>query len=335
MDSRPDEAYAPSSPLVLSLLSLLAPTHNPLPPEGLSPDKAQRLSLASSFAQGAAEACVIWSHKPATSPSSFTRSALHPDVPADLEVPLAYCVLSLYQYLHCGNIKEMTECTEKALDAAIKLSLHKKSEHASNISMEARSRAWWITVGNAAIHAPKHAWLTLRVQYLCVCHAAMAGCKVRMKHLLSKSRADRLTQPPTRPIDHSEIQTPFPTSLYVPGVSDHALIPQKVHCDSSPSQTWDRYIRAEETLVAATLLLVALVKGFHSEEAVPSFQQSIKVLDDIIKYQISQLADARTTGLPSDGSPESRLASCLHEVTHIRLMRSDPSSALGSDCSRN
>lgn len=75
--------------------------------------------------------------------------------------------------------------------------------------------------------------------------------------------------------------------------------------------------------MAATLLLVALVKGFHSDTAIPSFRHSLGVLDNLIKSQLNQLPNATPVVLAHDCSPESKLAKCLHNITRMRLMRSD------------
>ncbi|KAM6529528.1 hypothetical protein FALCPG4_007660 [Fusarium falciforme] len=264
-ENQPDAVYEPSSPLILSLLSILVSGKEQDSTAGLPPGTPPRIRLANSFAQCAAEACEISSETRNTGSPSFIRSSAHPSVPIELEVPLAFCVLSLFQYLYCGNIKEMTRFAEKAIDSAIRLSLHKQERKDGDLIAEAKSRAWWMT-------------------YLCMCHASTVSCK-----------------PPLRSINLADVQTPFPTSSYRPRV-------------------WDRYIRAEETLVAATLLLVALVKGFHSEAAIPSFRQSLEVLNNLINSQLTQLNEVTAGVTALSDIPESRLADCLHNITRMRLM---------------
>lgn len=47
---------------------------------------------------------------------------------------------------------------------------------------------------------------------------------------------------------------------------------------------WAQYISAEETLVAVTLLLVALVKGNDAESEVPTLNRNIRLLDKVITH---------------------------------------------------
>jgi hypothetical protein len=82
---------------------------------------------------------------------------------------------------------------------------------------------------------------------------------------------------------------------------------------------WVRFIRAEETLVAATLLLVALVKGVESEAAVPSFNQSLSLLEGVISHQLATLPELSSAG-PTAQSPEAILSSSLHALIRVRLM---------------
>lgn len=151
VDHSSDGVYEPSSPLILALLSLLVPSTASQSPDGLAPDATQPIGLAYSFAQCAAEACDISSNMRVENSPSFIRSSAHPSMPVELEVPLAFCVLSLYQYLHCGNITEMTRFAEKALDSALGLSLHKERDESNTFSAEAKRRAWWMTVSTSMI----------------------------------------------------------------------------------------------------------------------------------------------------------------------------------------
>ncbi|KAF6827755.1 hypothetical protein CMUS01_08857 [Colletotrichum musicola] len=84
------------------------------------------------------------------------------------------------------------------------------------------------------------------------------------------------------------------------------------------SQIWELYIRAEEALVASTLLLVALVKGFNSQTAVPSFRRNIRVLDEVISFQLTKVDSERQH---ATSLPESRDADCLLSTSRTRLMR--------------
>ncbi|KXH52370.1 hypothetical protein CSAL01_11077, partial [Colletotrichum salicis] len=102
----------------------------------------------------------------------------------------------------------------------------------------------------------------------------------------------------------SSFETPYPDSGEVPEI-------------------WAQYIRAEEALVAATLMLAALLKRFNSESTASSFHRNIGTLDAIITHQLNQssLGQLRAPELlvPVD-NPESRLAICLRITTRARLM---------------
>ncbi|KAG7404132.1 hypothetical protein Forpe1208_v015629 [Fusarium oxysporum f. sp. rapae] len=264
LTSQADAVYNPSSPLILSLLSILFAVQQPGSNAGFSPGHP-RLTLANSFAQRATEACEFLSEGQSAKFPFSVLSPVHPRVPTELETPLAFCVLSLFQYLYCGNIEEMTRFAERAVDSAIRLSLHRQPCKGGDFLAEAKSRAWWMT-------------------YLTMCHASNVSCK-----------------PPSRPINVADVQTPFPTSSYRPKV-------------------WDNYIRAEETLTAATLLLVALVKGFRSEAAIPSFRQGLDTLNKLILSQLIQLGQTKFVDQASNDIPEFRLADCLHTITRMRLL---------------
>ncbi|KAF6832233.1 hypothetical protein CPLU01_06332 [Colletotrichum plurivorum] len=80
---------------------------------------------------------------------------------------------------------------------------------------------------------------------------------------------------------------------------------------------WELYIRTEEALVASTLLLVALVKGFNSQTAVPSFRRNIRVLNEVISFQLTKVDSERQH---ATSLPESRDADCLLSTSRIRLM---------------
>ncbi|KAF7556532.1 hypothetical protein G7Z17_g1337 [Cylindrodendrum hubeiense] len=137
--------YEPSSPLILAMLSILVllPHSND---ENPSDETGQELraGYAQSLAQCAIECIGIASGMDTPGLPSFSRPPVHPNVPIELETPMAFCVLSVYQYLHHGNIGKMIQMAEGAFDSSTRLSLHKQDRDDSPFS-EARRRTWWIT----------------------------------------------------------------------------------------------------------------------------------------------------------------------------------------------
>ncbi|KAF9877522.1 hypothetical protein CkaCkLH20_05222 [Colletotrichum karsti] len=220
-------AYNPSSPLLLSLLSILTliPATNTQPPD------PSLKSTAESLAQKALAA--IDTFIPSTSPST-----LHAHLPQSFETALTYCVLSLFQYLHRGDIEEMTRLAEKGFELARRL-VEEGVERYEGVYDEALRRMWWMS-------------------YVCLCQASIS---------------------------------------------------------------WRQYILAEETLVSATLLLVALIKGIPSESAIPSFNRNIHLLESLITHQLDALAPCTSI---EDGQqhqdPESKLEASLGVTSRIRLM---------------
>lgn len=91
--------------------------------------------------------------------------------------------------------------------------------------------------------------------------------------------------------------------------------------DFRKSLNWIQYIRAEETLVAATLLLVALVTGSGSEAATPAFRRSLSFMNTVIDKQLSCLSVCNDLESSTSASPEDRLMQSLRAMTLIRLMR--------------
>jgi hypothetical protein len=91
------------------------------------------------------------------------------------------------------------------------------------------------------------------------------------------------------------------------------------------SKIWEQYISAEETLTAATLLLVALVKGSDSKSDIPAFNRNIRQLDNVITHQLATLSDAVPASQDASHSAEERLAIALRITTQIRLHRYRPS----------
>jgi hypothetical protein len=120
--------------------------------------------------------------------------------------------------------------------------------------------------------------------YLCMCNASAVSCK-----------------PPTKSVDVNSVRIPYPTI-------------------GRDKEVWIRYIRAEETLVAATLLLVALVTGVSTEAAIPAFNRSLHTLKDLLSHQLAVHSATPELGLSEVTSSETRLAHCLHILTRVRLM---------------
>ncbi|OIW34945.1 hypothetical protein CONLIGDRAFT_32006 [Coniochaeta ligniaria NRRL 30616] len=216
------------------------------------------------------------------SPSSL-RSPVHPHVPLEVETPMALCLISMYQYLHHGNATKMRQLAEEAFDSSVKLSLHIIPHDDTNFS-EARRRTWWMTVSpfSGELLIPPKHYL----QYLCMCNASIISC-----------------EPPTRPMMINTFTTPYPST-------------------ENDSEVWRKYIRAEETLVSATLLLVALLKGFSSTTFIVAFRQNIHLLNTIIESQLDGLDAGGTQSMDSSQSPEMRVGNCLRRLTWIRLASS-------------
>jgi hypothetical protein len=240
-----DGIYEPSSPLILALLSLLVPITASQSPDGLAPDATPHISLAYSFAQCAAEACDVSSNIFANNPPSSITSPTHPHVPVELEVPLAFCLLSLYQYLHHGNITDMTMFAKKAYDSAIRLSLHKGCEESSTVNAEAKRRAWWMTVSTSMI---SYLVFSANVSLVSLCmsriHSQLQGKtppKINSPPIqrLQPVRArvcvqySQHKQPPVPAINVKDIPTPYPTSKYSPWVSIYRYTLESRMADST------------------------------------------------------------------------------------------------------
>ncbi|KAH7118334.1 hypothetical protein EDB81DRAFT_238988 [Dactylonectria macrodidyma] len=259
--------YEPSSPLILALLSILVLL--PHSHDGHASDETGRelrAGYAQSLMQSAIESIRIASEIAIPASPSSLRSPVHPHVPLEVETPMALCLISIFQYLHHGNITKMRQLAEEAFDSSVKLSLHIIPHDDTSFS-EARRRTWWMT-------------------YLCMCNASIISC-----------------DPPTRPMMTSTFTTPYPST-------------------ENDSEVWRRYIRAEETLVSATLLLVALVRGFSSETSVFDFRQNIHFLNSIIESQLGELDDGETQSMDSRQSPEMRVGDYLRRLAWIRLTSS-------------
>ncbi|KAL5610880.1 hypothetical protein FOBRF1_006997 [Fusarium oxysporum] len=280
--------YEPTSPLVLALLSVLTLLPHANNEHDLAKDSREcRATFAQSLAQCALESIKIGATLNRPTCCSLSPSAFHPNVPAELEAPLAYCVLSLYQYLHRGEMTEMVHFANEAYDACVLLSLHQFAEE-NNVFMEAVRRTWWMT-------------------YVSICFSATITCK-----------------PPTRPTDISKFTTPYPTTGITSTVRTRSCFYFQVfvmnRSDRQKSLDWIQYIRAEETLVAATLLLVALVTGSGSDAATPAFRRSLSFMNTVIDNQLSCLSVYNDLESSADISPEDRLMQSLRAMTLIRLM---------------
>ncbi|KAH6980647.1 hypothetical protein BKA56DRAFT_585822 [Ilyonectria sp. MPI-CAGE-AT-0026] len=125
-------------------------------------------------------------------------------------------------------------------------------------------------------------WMT----YLCMCNASIISC-----------------ESPTRPMITNTFTTPYPSI-------------------ENDSEVWRKYIRAEETLVSATLLLVALLRGFSSPTSIVDFWQNIHFLNTIIESQLDGLDAGGTQSRDSSQPPEMRAGDCLRRLTWIRLTSS-------------
>lgn len=167
MSESDNDVYEPSSPLILALLSVLtlSPRHDePYPGQQ---DLDTRKAVASSLAQRARDAVDSLCKQTNTSSTSTWVSNFHPHVPQAFELPLSCCVLCIYQYLHCGNIAEMTFLAEKAFDLIAGLVSEAPSR--SDAYDEAARRTWWMAVSSRAF-VPTVVWLTggLYSMFACV-----------------------------------------------------------------------------------------------------------------------------------------------------------------------
>ncbi|KAF4852734.1 hypothetical protein CGCSCA4_v002637 [Colletotrichum siamense] len=118
---------------------------------------------------------------------------------------------------------------------------------------------------------------------MCICNASIVNCKS-----------------PEETIDISKVTIPYPII-------------------AGSSKIWEQVIRAEETLVAATLLLVALVKGFNSETAAQLLHDNIRIMDDIIVHLLHDSGQDGGHRTPRVEGSESRLADCFRTTARIRL----------------
>ncbi|KZL67429.1 c6 zinc finger domain-containing protein [Colletotrichum incanum] len=222
-----DFMHETSSPLMLALRSILILTSNSEPSQNSNENERQsRIRISQALYQRALEVLDTTSPIQNSIMGSFSVSNFHPNVPKESEAPLTCCVLSLYQYLHYGNLQEMNAMSLRALNLSKSLFVVHEADLSGQFA-EAIRRTWWMSV-------------------------------------------------------------------------------------------WVQYIRAEEALVAATLLLVALLKGFDSDSDASSLNQSLGDLDGVISHQLSSLESQKEC--ESCDPTEARLVNCLRCITRVRLM---------------
>lgn len=157
LDKEP-ENFEPSSPISLVICAILTLIPHPDDP---MPDCQESVTLrrnkAHLFATMAMESVEIEAELLASAispadalssdPSTFNRDQFHPRVPIELESVLAYLVLSIYEYAQRGNLAKMRNRASQGYDAAIRLSLHEDCDADTPTAyVEARRRAWWMTV---------------------------------------------------------------------------------------------------------------------------------------------------------------------------------------------
>lgn len=121
----------------------------------------------------------------------------------------------------------------------------------------------------------------------------------------------------------NNVRVPYPTTENTSEVplSTQSSLYKSPHSYLCTLQLWVHYIRAEEALVAATLLLVALLRGFASESEVSAFHRDIGILDRVILHQLGSIGSHGASGSDLLDSPEARLAVCLRTTGRARLMR--------------
>lgn len=90
--------------------------------------------------------------------TTLRRDPIHPEVPVELEAPIALCFLSVYEYAQRGNLTKMRQRAMQAFDMAMELSLH-LDQGPSGQFLEAKKRTWWMS-------------------YICACQASIVGCTV-------------------------------------------------------------------------------------------------------------------------------------------------------------
>ncbi|KAH6648124.1 hypothetical protein BKA67DRAFT_406659 [Truncatella angustata] len=168
--------YQPSSPLILALLSVLVlfpDTDGGSTSEEISQE--MRFRFTQSLAECASESIEVYTSRAELNSLLLEPdqpdSWLHPNLPNQLQIPMALCVLSMQAYLHSGNLPKMLHLAERALDTCMQMSLHQYEGEGPQT--ETIRRVWWMS-------------------YLCLCNACIVNCK------------------PPKQLDRSSIKTPYP-----------------------------------------------------------------------------------------------------------------------------
>ncbi|KXH28829.1 hypothetical protein CSIM01_03479 [Colletotrichum simmondsii] len=246
---------SPISPLILALRALLMHVHQDGAGCDINDERlGDRSAVSSSLAQHALET-IETTVLGVVSVQPMWASSVHPNVPIEAEAPLACCALSLYQYLHHGNLQKMEVLANKGLNLSKRM-LESHDASAPGEFSESIRRAWWMSPFDEAIDSS------------------------------------------------SFKKIPYPSNR-------------------GETEVWIQYIRAEEALVAATLMLAALLKGFDYETTASSFNRNIGTLDDVITHQLEQFNLHQFQPPDESGTvdnPESKLAICLRITTRARLM---------------
>jgi len=153
--SQKDPEFEPSTPLSLAISASLALIPHPDDPDPTGTHSVhQRREQAQALAQSAFESIEIESELPestsqpgealSSDPMPLERIPFHPRNPVENESIIALLLLSTYEYAQRGNIAKMRNRAGQALNAALTLGLHAKSEEEDYYS-EANRRVWWMT----------------------------------------------------------------------------------------------------------------------------------------------------------------------------------------------
>lgn len=153
--SQNNPEFEPSSPLSLAISASLALIPHPDDPDPESTASVkQRREQAQALAQSAFESIEIESELPDSStqpgealssdPNPPNRNTFHPKNPIENESIVALLLLSTYEYAQRGNIAKMRNRAGQALNAALSLGLHTKTNE-NDYYAEANRRVWWMT----------------------------------------------------------------------------------------------------------------------------------------------------------------------------------------------
>ncbi|PSN61601.1 FMN-linked oxidoreductase [Corynespora cassiicola Philippines] len=228
------EEYEPSSPLLLSILAILA-----LIPSNGAQDafdglyRRQRQTLARSIATIALECVDVDLHVIVGTGQAQQRLPIHSQVPIQLEPVMALCILSAFEYLQHGDIEKMARLSSRAIQSAQAMSLHMLGDSYVNDS-EAARRTWWMAC-------------------MCNYNVSIVNCT-----------------PPSVAAHDARYTTPYPTL-------------------ASNPEAFPIFIRAEQTLVLATLFLVGLLKGFGRATDMPVIFRNLEAMHDLIETQLAKI----------------------------------------------